>query len=119
MPEPPPPPNPHQPGPTAFADAGYLARVLEAAGWVDIDIAALDVDLRFGINGSDGVEERLAVILSGSTGLLAAEQLRPALGDDGWEALLDDVRDEVRTSMVDGAVQFPGCIWLVRAAAAA
>ena len=93
--------------------------MLDAAGWVDIDIAPLDVDLRFGIDGSDGVEERLAVILSGSTGTLAAEQLRPVLGDDGWEALLDEVRAEVRTSMVDGAVQFPGCIWLVRAAAPA
>jgi SAM-dependent methyltransferase len=119
MPDPPPPPTPHQPGPTAFADDSYLARVLEAAGWVDVDIAGLDVDLRFGINGTDGVEERLAVILSGMTGVLATEQLRPALGDEGWEALLDDVRAELRTSMVDGAVQFPGCIWLVRAASAA
>ena len=49
------------------------------------------------------------MILSGSTGQLAAEQLRPALGDAAWEALLDEVRAEVRTSMVDGAVQFPGC----------
>ncbi len=119
MPEPPPPANPYQPGPTAFAEAGYVATVLGAARWVDVDITALDVDLRFGIDGSDGVEERLAVILSGSTGLLAAEQLRPALGDEGWEALLDDVRAELRTSMVDGVVQFPGCIWLVRAAPAA
>lgn len=118
MPEPPPPPKPHQPGPAAFADAAYVANVLETAGWIDIDIAALDVDLRFGIDGSDGVEERLAVILSGSTGQLAIAQLRPALGEAGWEALLDEVRAEVRTSMVDGAVQFPGCVWIVRAAAA-
>ena len=109
--------TPHQPGPMAFADRDYLQRVLDAAGWVDIDIAPLDVNLRFGTDGSDGVEERLAVILSGSTGALAAEQLRPALGDARWEALLDDVRDELRTSIVDGAVQFPGCIWIVRAAA--
>ena len=117
MPEPPPPPGPHQPGPTMFADEAFLENVLETAGWADIDVAPVDVDLRFGISGSDGVEERLAVILSGSTGQLAAEQLRPALGDDGWEALLDDVRAEVRTSIVDGTVQFPGCIWLVRAIA--
>jgi SAM-dependent methyltransferase len=119
MPEPPPRPGPHQPGPTMFADDAYLARVLDSAGWADVDIAPLDVDLRFGIDGSDGVEERLAVILSGASGQLAAEQLRPALGHEGWEALLDEVRAEVRTSMVDGAVQFPGAIWLVRAAAPA
>ena len=117
LPEPSPPPNPFQPGPMAFADQDFLRRVLDAAGWVDIDIAPLDVNLYFGRNGSDGVEERLAVILSGSTGVLAAERLRPALGDEGWEALLDDVRDELRTSIVDGAVQFPGCVWMVRAAA--
>ena len=93
----------------------FLARVLDSAGWVDIDIAPLDVDLRFGIDGTDGVEERLAVILSGFSGQLAAAQLRPVLGEDGWEALLDEVRAEVRTSMVDGAVQFPGAVWLVRA----
>ena len=117
LPEPPAPQNPHQPGPTAFADRDYVQRVLDVAGWLDIDIAPLDVNLHFGTNGSDGVEERLAVILSGSTGALAAETLRPALGDARWEALLDDVRDEVRTSIVDGAVQFPGCIWIARATA--
>ena len=93
-------------------------RCCEDAGWTDIDVAAVDVDLRFGIDGSDGVEERLAVILSGSTGQLAIAQLRPTLGEPAWEALLDDVRAEVRTRMVDGAVQFPGSIWVVRAAAA-
>jgi hypothetical protein len=75
--------------------------------------------LRFGHDGSDGVEERLAVILSSSTGALAAEQLRPMLSEAAWDALLDEVRAEVRTSTVDGAVQFPGRIWLVRAAAPA
>lgn len=119
MPEPPPRPGPCQPGPTMFADDVYLASVLDSAGWVDIDIAPLDIDLRFGIDGSDGVEERLAVILSGFSGQLAAAQLRPGLGEEGWEALLDEVRVEVRTSVVDGAVQFPGCIWLVRAVAGA
>jgi SAM-dependent methyltransferase len=116
LPEPPPPPSPGQPGPVAFADSSYLRGVLDAAGWIDIDIAPLDVDLRFGRDGSDGVEERIAVILSGSTGALVAEQLRPMLSEREWETLLDEVRAELRTSMVDGAVQFPGRTWLVRAA---
>jgi SAM-dependent methyltransferase len=119
MPEPSPPLAAGAPGPAAFADPDHTLATLGAAGWHDVDIAPVDVDLRFGFDGSDGVEERLAVILSGSTGSLATEQLRPALGDDGWQALLDDVRAEVRTSMVDGAVQFPGCIWLVRATSSA
>ena len=119
LPEPPAPPGPGQPGPLAFADSAHLRGVLDAADWVDIDIAPVDVDLRFGRDGSDGVEERLAVILSSSTGVLAAEQLRPMLSEAAWDALLDEVRAELRTSMVDGAVQFPGRIWLVGAAAPA
>jgi hypothetical protein len=75
------------------------------------------VDLRFGIDGSDGVAERMATILSGSIGSAAAEQLRPQLGEEGWAALLAEVRAEQLTSMVDGAVQFPGCIWITRASA--
>jgi SAM-dependent methyltransferase len=116
MPNPPPPTTSYQPGPMAFADPHFVGDVVAAAGWRDVDLAPLDVDLRFGIDGSDGVEERLAVILAGSTGSLAAEQLPPVLGESGWNNLLDEVRAEVRTSMVDGAVQFPGCMWLVTAA---
>jgi SAM-dependent methyltransferase len=112
LPDPPPPPMPGQPGPIAFADRDYLATVLADAGWVDTEITAFDVDLRFGADGSDGVEERLAVILSGSTGVTAAEQLPPLLGEDGWNRLLDEVRAEVRTAMVDGVVQFPGRMWM-------
>jgi SAM-dependent methyltransferase len=115
MPDPPPPPEPGKPGPTGFADPHFVADVLGAAGWRDIDVALLDVDLRFGIDGSDGVEERLAVVLAGSTGSLAAEQLPPLLGERAWQALLDEIRAEVRTRMVDGAVQFPGRMWLVTA----
>lgn len=117
MPEPPPPPSPGQPGPGAFADRDHVARLLTDAGWADVEIVPIDVDLRFGRNGSDGVEERLAVILAGSVGVMATTQLRPLLGDDGWADLLAAVRDEVRTVMVEGAVQFPGRIWLVTATA--
>jgi SAM-dependent methyltransferase len=119
MPEPPPPSGPNQPGPAAFADPSYVKEVLDAAGWVDVTISPLDVDLRFGIGGSDGVEERLAVIQSGSTGVVAAEQLRGVLGPEGWDAVLDEIRAGLRADMVDGEVRFPGCMWLVRATVAA
>jgi SAM-dependent methyltransferase len=116
MPDPPPPALPGQPGPVAFADRDHVASVLAEAGWVGAEIAAFDVDLRFGADGTDGVEERLAVILFGASGSLAAEQLRPLLGETGWNELLDEVRAELRTRMVDGVVQFPGCMWMVTAA---
>ena len=37
------------------------------------------------------------------------------LGEAGWDALLDEVRTEVGAAIVDGAVRFPGCTWLVTA----
>jgi SAM-dependent methyltransferase len=116
MPEPPPAPAPARPGPTAFADHDYLAGVLAEAGWSDIAIEPFDTTLHYGIDGSDGVEERMAIIQSGMTGRLAEQQLRPALGESGWAALLDEVRADVRRSLVDGSVAFPGAFWVVTAA---
>ena len=59
------------------------------------------------------------MIQSGSTGVVAAEQLRGVLGPEGWNAVLDDIRAGLRADMVDGEVRFPGCMWLVRATVAA
>jgi SAM-dependent methyltransferase len=115
MPEPPPPAPPGSPGPTAFADRGHVAGVLDQAGWTDVAIEPRDPMLCYSIDGSDGVEERIAIIRAGQSGRLAEEQLRPRLGEDGWADLLDEVRAELRRNLVDGVVQFPGAIWLVTA----
>ena len=95
-------------GPGGVRRRRLPGQVLDAAGWIDIDIAPVDVDLRFGIDGSDGVEERLAVILSGSTGSSPCRQLRPMLGDQTGRPCSTRSAPRLRTSMVDGAVQFPG-----------
>nr|WP_235498043.1 class I SAM-dependent methyltransferase [Frankia sp. R43] len=108
-------PAPGEPGPTAFADADRLAGVLGAAGWSGIVINALDFECDYGADGTDGVEERLATILSTSTGRSARQQLQPALGPQGWSALLDEVRAELRRHLVRGAVRFPAATWLVTA----
>ena len=115
MPEPPPPLAAGSPGATAFADRDYLAAVLDKSGWVHVAIEPFDATLSYSIDGSDGVEERMAIILAGQTGRLAEQQLRPELGEDGWAALLDKVRDELRHHLVDGVVAFPAATWLVTA----
>lgn len=112
-------PAPGAPGPTAYADPDRLTALLTAAGWVDVTVGAFDFVCGYGAGGGgdgDGVEERLATILSTSTGRAARQQLVPRLGPDGWSAVLDDVRTELRRHLVDGAVRFPAATWLVTAA---
>ena len=109
------PPQPDAPGPTAFADRDRLAAVLSDAGWASVDITPLDVTLDYGFDGTDGVEQRLAVVLSVTTGRTAAETLRPTLTPEAWAGLLDDVRAELRRHLVDGAVRVPAALWLVTA----
>ncbi len=106
---------PDAPGPTAFADAGRTASMLAAAGWDSVKADALDFTCDYGIDGGDGVEERLATILNGGTGRLAKEQLLPRLGEEGWESLVDEVRAELRRHRVEGVVRFPGAVWIVTA----
>ncbi len=110
-----PPASPDAPGPSAFADADRLSVLLEAAGWTAITVEAREVVLDYASDGGDGVEARLATILATSTGRQALAELAPKLGSAGWEALLDEVRAELRRHLVDGAVKFNGAIWLVSA----
>ncbi|WP_134765647.1 class I SAM-dependent methyltransferase [Nocardioides sp. 1609] len=107
------------PGPTTFADPARLRAVLSAAGWAPTvapfdfvcDYAAADPTGR-----SDGVEERLAVVLATSTGARARAVLEPGLGPDGWAALVEEVRADLRSHLDDdGALRMPGAVWLVTA----
>jgi SAM-dependent methyltransferase len=110
--------DPRAPGPAAFADPAYLQDLLVEGGWADHTITPLDVELDYGRDGSDGVEERLAVILSTSTGRLAERQLRAERGADGWSALLGEVRAALRQHVVGDRLRHPAAVWLVQAASA-
>jgi hypothetical protein len=103
------------PGPVAFAEPGHVRGVLEGSGWRDVALEAVDASLRYSVDGSDGVEARLAQIVAGRAGQLLEQELRAARGDDGWAALVDDVRAELRTFVVDGAFTVPGAVWIVTA----
>lgn len=105
------------PGPLAFAEPGVAAEVLEQSGWTDVRAGALDVICDYSRADSDGVEERLTMVLNTTGGRAARAQLEPRLGPEGWGEVLDEVRDEIRAERVDGRVAFPGAVWLVTATA--
>ncbi|MDQ2629108.1 MAG: class I SAM-dependent methyltransferase [Actinomycetota bacterium] len=112
---PPAPADPTEPGPLAFGNAERLRAILADAGWSDVTVQAFDGLCNFSIDGSDGVEERLTMILANRTGQQARAELADRLGEDGWAALVDELRDELRRHRVDGVVKFPGHTWVVTA----
>ncbi|MHA3704834.1 class I SAM-dependent methyltransferase [Jatrophihabitans sp. YIM 134969] len=105
------------PGPMGFADPDRVRAVLADAGWSGVDVAALDAVADQSTPDSDGVEERLRVIMATSSGRTARTLLEPELGPQGWAARLDEVRADLRSHVVDGALRFPLAAWLVTARA--
>lgn len=111
--EPPKPPESGAPGPMAFADPDWTSNLLTEAGWSTVDVRPLDFTCDFTGDGSDGIERRMATILTTTTGHEARRELQPRLGPEGWAALLDDVRDALRAHLVEGGLRFPAACWLV------
>ncbi len=109
--------DPTTPGPLAFGNPERVRAVLSDAGWSDIGLEPFDGTCNFGIGGSDGVEERLALILANRTGQQARAELETRLGADGWAGVVEELRDELRRQRIDGVVQFPGRTWVVTAIA--
>ena len=98
-----------------FADPDHVREVLAAAGWSDVTIQQADGLCDYSIDGSDGVEERLAVAISSTVGRAVRAALEPRVGPDGWQAAVDEARAELRDELVDGAIRFTGHTWLVTA----
>jgi SAM-dependent methyltransferase len=113
--DPPARPMPGAPGPMGLANADRIRDVLAVAGWSDVTIEPSDGLCDYAIDGSDGVEERLTVALSGTVGRAVRAALEPQLDADEWEAVLDEARAELRAQLVDGAVRFVCHTWLVTA----
>lgn len=113
--EPPAQPADNAPGPMGLADDRRIRQVLTDAGWSDLSIDPIDAMADFSLDGSDGVEERLAVALAGRVAQAARRALEPQLGEAGWHALLDEARAELRSQLVDGTVKFLARSWLVTA----
>lgn len=115
LPNPPAPPPPGAPGPVAFAERAYVAGILADAGWDKVSVDPFDTVFDHSVGGSDGVEERLALILATTTGRLARQQLAGAISDEQWSELVDRARESIRAHMVDASVTLPGALWLVTA----
>ena len=111
LPDPPPPPTPRSPGPFGLADAQWTRAVLEHSCWTDVSIVGHEVRCTIGRPDSDGVEERLAVVLASEAGQLMREQIpereRPAI--------IEAARRALRERVVDGALELVASIWLVTA----
>jgi SAM-dependent methyltransferase len=115
MAEPPDLPAPGAPGPLGLAAPDRVRAVLAGAGWSDLALAAVDGMCDYAIDGGDGVEERLAVMLSGTLGRAARAELERRLGPAEFEAVLEEARADLRTGVVDGGLRYPGHTWLVTA----
>ena len=90
---------------------------LQSGGWSSISVDPLDAVCDFGVDGSDGVEERLSMALGGMVGRAARARLEPELGPEGWGELLDATREELRANIEHGSVRLTGRTWLVTASA--
>ena len=104
------------PGPMGLANrTDRIREVLTVAGWSAVTIEPRDGSCDYSIDGTDGVEELLAVALSSTFGWAVRATLEPRLDADGWQAVLDEARAELRSQLVDGAVRLVGYTWLVTA----
>lgn len=107
--------DPTEPGPLAFGDPERVRAILTDSGWSDVTLAEFEGVCNFSLDGSDGVEERLALILANRTGQQARTELEARLGADGWAGVVEELREELRRHRVDGVVKFPGRTWVVTA----
>ena len=98
-----------------LADADRTRAVLTAAGWSDVAMTAVDDWCVLGLDGHDGVEDRLTMALNSIVGSALRDALKPELDPAGWEAALEEARAELRTDSENGVVRFLGHTWLVTA----
>lgn len=115
MESPPAPPDPTAPGPLALGNDDRVRAILTEAGWGDIRLEAFDDVCDYSVDGSDGVEERLTMILGTPNARPARIELQARLGAQGWAGVVDEVRAELRRHRVDGVLKFPGHTWVVTA----
>ncbi len=111
LPSPPPPLPPFAPGPFAFSDPDRTRGLLSTAGWTDISIVGHEVPCVIGWPDSDGVEERLALVLASEAGQL----LRDHVAVEDQPAVIDAARASLRDRVVDGAIRLDASVWLVSA----
>lgn len=101
------PPADYAPGPFAFADPGFVTRILERSGWRLLGNEAVDYMHRAG-EGADPVADALAFF--GRIGP-AARALRE-VDPDRRPAILDRIAAVLARYRTGNAVDFPAAAWL-------
>ena len=108
--------QPDVPGPMGLASGDRIGQVLGDAGWQAVTLTELEPELDYGVDGTDGVDARMAVAQSGSVARAARAELEPRLGPDGWDDLVGRARERlVDRAAATGSVRMTGHVWLVTA----
>jgi SAM-dependent methyltransferase len=102
-------PPPNAPGPFAFQDAGRVRGILADAGWSDIELRTVDATVTMG--AGDGVGPAVAQTMGTTVGQI----LRQQVDDATYAKVTAAIADLMAEHLVDGAVQFPGSVWVVTA----
>ncbi len=106
--EAPPAPIPHAPGPFAFADPDYTEQELSAAGFREIEIRDLSLDVVLGQGGVQGA-------LDFSMQVGPASRLTEGLEQAAMEGIQDNLRALFSGALKEDVVALPGAAWLVSA----
>ncbi len=104
------PPDPKAPGPFAFADRDYLHGILSQAGYADINIDPVHVDLNIGRDLDDAME------FQGQVG--PAARALAELSGEQREAALAAAREALQAFVTPQGVVLGSATWLVSAKAA-
>lgn len=117
LPSPPQALPPEAPGPFALSDGERTRSILVAAGWRNVCIDGHEIACAIGwaADGdqpaSNGVEERLAVVLASEAGQLMYEQV-PA---QDQPAVIDAARESLEARVSDGFLRLHASVWIVTA----
>jgi SAM-dependent methyltransferase len=107
-------PNPimpiaNAPGPFAFRDRDRLRSILADAGWSTVGIESFSAPTTLG--AGKGLEAAVTQSMSS----VAGETLRAQTDDATYAAAREAVRAAFSERIIDGAVTFPGNVWLASA----
>ena len=98
------------PGPFAFADPARIEAILAATPWREVTITPFTATMQLG--GGLGLDPALQQ----SMGTRAAQGLREQVDDETYARAVDAVRSELAEHLDDnGAVAYPGAVWIVSA----
>lgn len=105
-----PPADPHAPGPFAFADAGRVKAILEAAGFGSVKAEPFEAPMFLGSSVRSAAE--------GCTKMGPASRIAREAGKERLPAITDAIEAALKPlAGADGSVALPGRIWVVTARA--